>query len=223
MRLLTKLLLTAGFAFCANAARAQRPERPMPQSQPGGDKKPSAEAELVVKMMAFDQNKDGELTKDEITDERFLKLFERADKNKDGKVTKEELIALIAAEGAGDQGGGGRPGGDRPGGGGPGGPGGGRPGGGNIPGPGGPGMGGMMRPPQPGQIMPEGLATQLKLTDEQKKKFAELQKDLDAKMEKLLTDDQKKMLKEMKERGPMGPGGPGGRSPGGPGGEGGGR
>ena len=74
----------------------------------------------------------------------------------------------------------------------------------------------------PGQVMPDFLANQLKLTADQKKKFAELQKELDEKLEKILTDDQKKMLKEMKERGPMGgPGGPGGRGPGGPGGEGG--
>ena len=76
----------------------------------------------------------------------------------------------------------------------------------------------------PGQVMPDFLANQLKLTADQKKKFAELQKELDEKLEKILTDDQKKMLKEMKERGPMG--GPGGRpregGPGGrPGGEGG--
>ena len=79
----------------------------------------------------------------------------------------------------------------------------------------------------PGQVMPEFLATQLKLTTDQKKKFAELQKELDEKLEKILTNEQKKMLKEMKERGPMGgpggrPGGEGGRpgQPGKPGGEG---
>ncbi len=218
MRLRSKLLFTAGLLAFTGAAQAQRP------APPAEKPKPTAEAELVVKMMALDKNKDGELTKDEITDERLLKLFERADKNKDGKVTKEELIALIAAEGAGGDrpGGQGGPGGGRPGGeggpgGGPGGPGG--PGGGR---PGGPGGMGRFTPPKPGQIMPDMLAEQLKLTDEQKKKFAELQKDIDAKIEKLLTDDQKKMLKEMKERGPMGgpgapdrPGGEGERKPGG--------
>ena len=155
-------------------------------------------------MMAFDKNKDGVLTKDEITDERLMKLFERADKNNDGKVTREELEALVKAEAPM---GGGR---------GPGGPGG---------GPGGPG--GRRGPPMPGQIMPDFLAEQIKLSDDQKKKFTDLQKELDGKIEKILTDEQKKMMKEMKERGPGGPGGPGGgpggpggRGPGGPGGEG---
>ena len=71
--------------------------------------------------------------------------------------------------------------------------------------------------------MPDFLANQLKLTADQKKKFVELQRELDEKLEKILTDDQKKMLKEMKERGPGGPGGrPGEGGPGGrPGGEGG--
>ena len=132
MRLRSKLLFTAGFVFLTGSAQAQR--APQPAEKP----KPSAEAELVVKMMAFDKNKDGVLTKDEITDERLLKLFERADKNKDGKVTKEELIALVAAEGAGGERGPGGPGGER----GPGGPGGERgPGGpGGERGPGGPGF-----------------------------------------------------------------------------------
>src|SRR5262249_28390217 len=51
---------------------------------------------IVVRMMAFDKNKDGKLTKDEVTDERLHRLFDRADTNKDGVVTKEELIALAA-------------------------------------------------------------------------------------------------------------------------------
>ncbi len=199
MRLRSKLLLTAGLLAFTGGAQAQRPEKPADKP------KPSAGAELVVKMLGFDKNKDGELTKEEVTDERLMKLFERADKNKDGKVTKDELIALVAAEGAGATPGGGRPGG------GPGGP----------PGGGFPGMGG---PPTPGQVMPEFVARQLKLTDDQKKKFAELQKELDAKLEKILTDDQKKMFREMKERGPMGgPGGRPGEGGGRPGGEGPGR
>ncbi len=93
---------------------------------------------------------------------------------------------------------------------GPGGPGG--PGGFGPSGPGGPG--GFGGPPQPGQIMPPFLADRLKLTDEQKKKLDELQKDVDSKLEKILTDEQKKQLKEMREA--FGRGGPGGRGPDGP-------
>ena len=47
----------------------------------------------------------------------------------------------------------------------------------------------------------------LNLTDAQKKQLADLQKDVDAKLDKILTDEQKKQMQQMR---PMGPGGPGG-------------
>ena len=53
---------------------------------------------------------------------------------------------------------------------------------------------------QPGQIMPAFLATQLKLTDDQKKQVEMLQKDVDDKLAKILTEDQQKQLKDMKDR-----------------------
>lgn len=79
--------------------------------------------------------------------------------------------------------------------------------------PGGPGgRGGMMAP---GQLFPPFLVEQLKLTDDQKAELAKLQKETEAKLDKMLTDDQRKQLKEMKERGPGGdrgrPGTEGGR------------
>jgi len=105
------------------------------------------------------------------------------------------------------------------------------PGQGGQPGqPGGAGQGGagggrgMMGPPKPGQILAPHLQEQLKLTDAQKKQLDELQKDVDAKLAKILTDAQKKQIQEMGQRGPGGPGGgppgggPGGPPPGGPGG-----
>jgi hypothetical protein len=151
--------------------------------------------ELVSKMMAFDANKDGSLTKDEVTDTRLLGLFSRADTNKDGTVTKAELTALGEKEytaGGGGFGGGGP--------GGPGGP------------PGGP-MG------RPGELMPPMLQQILGLSSDQKSEMAALQKEVDAKIEKILNDRQNAMFKQMKERGPGGPGGGrGGRGgPGGPG------
>jgi Spy/CpxP family protein refolding chaperone len=78
-------------------------------------------------------------------------------------------------------------------------------------GPGGPG--GIGGPPQPGQIMPTFLQDQLKLTADQKKQLEELQKEVDSKLEKILTEEQKKQLKDMRQgsgRGPGGRGGPGG-------------
>ena len=166
--------------------------------------------------MRYDKNKDGKLLKSEVTDQRLRRLFDQADLDKDGTLTKEELAAFAAKEQtksrAGSRGGG--PGGFGPDGDGPGGdgppPGFGPPGGG----PGGRGMG----PPQPGQILPRFLRDRLELSAQQEKQIQELQKEVDAKLAKILTDGQKQQLKEMRERGPGGfgpPGGPGG-PPGGP-------
>ncbi len=83
------------------------------------------------------------------------------------------------------------------------------------------GKGGGFGIPTPGQVLAPFVQEQLKLTDTQKKELEAIQKDVDAKIEKLLTDDQKKAFKAMKERGPGGFGGGGGGFPGGPGGAGG--
>jgi outer membrane protein assembly factor BamB len=64
---------------------------------------------------------------------------------------------------------------------------------------GGPGGGRFGGPPQPGQIMPPFLQNRLELTDEQKKQVDGLQKEVDGKLAKLLTDEQKKELKEPDE------------------------
>jgi Spy/CpxP family protein refolding chaperone len=73
-------------------------------------------------------------------------------------------------------------------------------------GPGGFGPGGPGGPPQPGQVMSAGLQEVLKITADQKKQLEDLQKEVDAKLEKILTDEQKKQIKDMRA-GP-GPGGP---------------
>jgi Arylsulfotransferase (ASST) len=74
--------------------------------------------------------------------------------------------------------------------------------------------------PQPGQLMSLLLQVRLKLTPDQKKTIQALQKEADALLGKLFTDEQKKQFKEMQANvgrgGPRGPGGPGG-PPGGPG------
>jgi hypothetical protein len=213
------LVLALGVAVLASASLAQPPRDKRGDGPPKGDSAKTFDVDaFVAKMMAFDKNKDGKLTKDEITDERLLRLFDRADTNKDGVVTKEELIALgkkLAEEAVAGDGPGG-PGGDRGGPGargGPGGPGG--PGGGRG-GPGGPGGRGPGMRPQPGQVLPTFLQDELKMSPEQKKQLEELQKDVDTRLGKILTDDQKKQLKEMRERGPGGFGPPGGRPGDGP-------
>ena len=73
---------------------------------------------------------------------------------------------------------------------------------------------------QPGQIMAPFMAERLKLTDDQKKQVESLQKDVDEKLAKILTEDQQKQIKEMKERSRGGFGEGFGR-PGRPGGKGG--
>jgi Spy/CpxP family protein refolding chaperone len=187
---------------------AQQPKADEPAKKDQKDQKDYSTSSIVVKMMAFNKKKDGKLTKEEVTDTRLHRLFDLADANKDGVVTKEELMALAAKleaeEGQGGGRGPGGPGGDR----GPGGPG----------GPGGRGPGG---PPPIGQVMPDFVQEALKLKDDQKKQVADLQKDVDTKVAKILTDDQNKQLKEMKDNpGRGGPGGRGGdRGPGGPGGD----
>ncbi|HEV3116834.1 MAG TPA: aryl-sulfate sulfotransferase [Gemmataceae bacterium] len=63
--------------------------------------------------------------------------------------------------------------------------------------PGGPGgRGGPGGPPQPGQLLPSFAQDTLKLTKDQKKQLEEFQKEVNGKLEKLLTDDQKKQLKQ---------------------------
>jgi hypothetical protein len=190
--------LTLAALVCAAALMspaAAQPPRGRPAEEPAKDK--PADAPLVTRMMALDKNKDGKLTKDEVTDERLQRLFEQADANKDGTVTKEELTALAARTGP-DRGPG-RPGGP-----------------GRGPGFPGRGPGGFGGPPQPGQILAPFLRERLNLTAEQKKKLDELQKEVDSNLDKILTEEQKKQLKEMRERGPGGRG-PGGPPPGGEG------
>jgi hypothetical protein len=151
---------------------------------------------LVARMMAFDKDGDGKLSKSEVTDERLHRLFDRADADKDGTVTKAELTALAAKDAAsfgsprgfGPPGEFGRPGGFGP----PGGPG----------RPGGPTTG----PPRPGEILPSFLRRALDLTPEQKAQLDELQKDVDSRLAKILTDVQKKTLDQMRRRGPGRPG-----------------
>ncbi len=80
------------------------------------------------------------------------------------------------------------------------------------------GFGGGFTFPPPTQVLSPFLQDWLQSTPEQKKKIEDLQKEVDAELEKMLTDEQKKQLKEMKENtgrggfpgfGPGGPGGPG--------------
>ncbi len=215
------LMCAAGLS---SPVQAQPPQGRPPAKTDEGTTKDRSKSSIVTRMMAFDKNGDGKLTKEEVTDERLHRLFDRADTNKDGVVTKEELIALAAVmeaemSQAGGRGGPGDFGG--PPGGGPGGRGrrgpGGPPDDFGGPGEGGPGRrgpGGFGGPPQPGQIMPAFMQEMLGLTADQKSRVQTLQKEVDGKLAKILTDEQKKQLKEMQND--FGPGGRSGRGRGGP-------
>jgi EF hand len=187
MRTTIGISLICGLLVAAAFAMAQRP---------GGQDAPPRQSEgddLVPRMMAFDKDGDGKLTKAEVTDARLLRLFDRADANKDGTVTKEELTALAAKEEVANRGGG--PGGFGPPGGGPGGP--------------------MMVPMRPGEVLPGMFQQRLRLSAEQKSQVEDLQKDVDARLAKILTSEQNAQLKEIRSRGPGGFGPPGrGRPPG---------
>jgi poly(3-hydroxybutyrate) depolymerase len=61
----------------------------------------------------------------------------------------------------------------------------------------------------PGTVLSPRVQENLKLTDEQKKKFEELQKEVDARVQKILTEEQNKQLKDMQQTG-SGRGGVGG-------------
>jgi hypothetical protein len=83
-----------------------------------------------------------------------------------------------------------------------GGPGGGGPGGGG-PGGGGPGF----APPRPGELFPAFLQQALQMTDEQKESLAKLQEEVDAKVAKLLTEEQRETFEQPPVFGFGGPGG----------------
>lgn len=168
------LLLTLGLLIAATPVRTQPPERGRGQSEDVTD--------FIARMLVFDTNKDGKLTRDEITDERLLRLFDRADANKDGTVTKEELTALFEREGRGTAGGRAGPPDGR----------------GGLGSPGG-------RGPRPGQVLPDVLRDELDLTEEQKQQIADLQKEVDRRLDRILTRDQKARLRGPGDRGRPGP------------------
>jgi hypothetical protein len=80
-------------------------------------------------------------------------------------------------------------------------------------GPGGFGPGSM---PAPGQLIASAVVEKLKLSEEQTKKLAEIQKEADEKLDGLFNDDQKKQFKQMKDFAKGFAGGPPGGGRGGP-------
>ena len=75
-------------------------------------------------------------------------------------------------------------------------------GGGGFGQPGGFGGGGFGGGTPPGTVLSTNAQDQLKLTAEQKKELERIQKEVDAQLDKMLTDEQRKQLQEMKSRQP---------------------
>jgi hypothetical protein len=189
---LSFLLLVAEMAF-GSVALAQVAAPPATQNE--------KDFPAVTKMMGYGKKQEGKVFRDEVTDERLLRLFDLADTEKAGVVTKEQLVVAatkLEAE---------QPQGGRRGRGEGGGPGGGGPGGRNGFG----GRGGGGRPPL-GVIMPRFVQEELTLSESQRQQVADLQKELDTKLDSILTDEQRRKYKDMKEN--PGRGGPNGRGPG---------
>ena len=187
-----------------------------PKTDSSADAKAKAADALVSRMMAFDKNKDGKLTRDEVTDPRLERMFDRADADHDGVVTKEELTAWATKTAAEDSGNRDARDGMGPPDGGPDGPP--RRRGQRGRGFGGRGgFGGFGQRTPPGQIMSASVIETLKLSVDQKKSETELQKHVDDELGKMLNAKQKQRLKDLAG----GPGGPGRRGRGGPGGFGG--
>src|SRR5262249_52114855 len=78
----------------------------------GGFGKGLTEEDMIERLMAFDKNKDGKITKDELP-ERMQGLIARGDTNKDGALDKDEIKKLASTltrdDFVGDFGGRGRP------------------------------------------------------------------------------------------------------------------
>ena len=66
-------------------------------SGPGGANAATTAEAFVAKWLTMDENSDGQLSTEEMKDERLKHLFKSSDKNADGILTKEEMKLLFEA------------------------------------------------------------------------------------------------------------------------------
>jgi hypothetical protein len=83
------------FAFGLASVTEAQPDK---KGGKGGKGSSETVDQFIGKLMAFDKDNDGKLTKDELTDRRLHALFDRADAKKTGYVTRAELETLFARE-----------------------------------------------------------------------------------------------------------------------------
>jgi hypothetical protein len=96
MRSIERLLVPALAALTLAGAAVAQP--PAPKRGPA-DRAPLSVDDVVARLMAFDKNKDGKLTKDELP-ERMHHLIALGDTNKDGALDKDEIKKLVTTRAA---------------------------------------------------------------------------------------------------------------------------
>ncbi|MFO0875426.1 MAG: EF-hand domain-containing protein [Phycisphaerales bacterium] len=89
----------AGGAAGGAAAPTQPPPPPGGPGGPGGaGRGPIDPAQLIERIMESDTNKDGKLSKEEMSGPLGERIFERADTNHDGFIDREELVVFAKVE-----------------------------------------------------------------------------------------------------------------------------
>jgi hypothetical protein len=91
---LAAALVLAGMAVAQPPDRKQEPPRGLSQVLPD-QPNPISVDDIVERIMSFDKNKDGKVTKDELP-ERMHHLIEQGDTNKDGALDRDEVKKLAA-------------------------------------------------------------------------------------------------------------------------------
>ena len=161
------------------------------------------DGDIVSRLLGFDRNRDGALTRNEISDTRLIPIFERYDSNKDASLTREEIITGAEADSPGSTtaepaasqppatfGNEGKPMIARPTG----------IGGGGAPSP-------VTRENNPsaafpdgltrvGQVVPDDIKDVLELSDKQKKQIDDLEKDIASRLDRILNAKQAQLLKD---------------------------
>jgi hypothetical protein len=95
-------LRTPAVAAALLLAGASAAEPPDPKQEPPRElvrPAPISVDDIVERIMAFDKNKDGKITKDELP-ERMQFLIELGDANKDGALDKDEIRKLVTSRAA---------------------------------------------------------------------------------------------------------------------------